>query len=1136
MSPTAASKFRSIRDFPELVEYLGDELDWPIETDDFEEMTFEYSAAELGLDEKTAPKFVEIRRLRPLDKDQPWGIFFIRFDDNKLPVVALRRLLSKLVLKKRSTSNSGDRASWHESDLLLISQTGNLGTQSISFAHFAANPEKTDLPILKVLGWDDDDTGLKIDYVIETLREKLIWPDDPTDSDAWRAQWRDAFTLKNREVIQSSKEMAERLGQLALAVRTRLREVLAIENNEGPIHKLMSVFKENLISDLDTDSFSDMYAQTIAYGLLSARIINPKANTADAAHTQIPITNPFLRDLMETFLNVGGRSHSGGVGLDFDELGINEVVDLLDNTNMEAVLRDFGDRNKKEDPVMHFFEGFLQEYDSKIRKDRGVFYTPQPVVSFIVRSVDEQLRTEFGLEDGLADTTTWGELAERTADLEIPEGTSPDQAFVQILDPATGTGTFPVEVIDLIYKTMAAKWQSQGKREAQIKELWNEYVPKFLLPRLHGYELMMAPYAIAHMKIGLKLYETGYGFKSDERARIYLTNALEPAQDFSGTFAFAIPALAREAEAVNAIKRDQRFTVVIGNPPYSLLSSNLGATQRAMVQPYKFIDGRQIRERGALQLEKNLNDDYVKFVRLGQTSIDIAGSGVLSLITNHSYLDNPTMRGLRWSLLQSASRIDVLDLHGNSTKKEAAPDGSIDKNVFAIKQGVAIIALTRRGTPDARTVSHTDLWGSSRSKEDWLARHQLRTLSAVLVEPGPDSYLFVPQDIDRRKEFDAGFPLQDMMPVFGAGYITARDKLVVDFDRPRLIDRVCRFRDSSLGDQELLASFDVVEKKGWDVAKARKRLRDCDVDGHIIPTNYRPFDERHIFFDSSLVWGRSWPTMKHIVGDGNNLSLLATRMTKDKWEVFVSRSVSSHKAMSAYDTNSVFPLYLREEENGLFVESPKGLRPNYSRAFLDVLSSRLGCSGRCENGLPSNVGADEIFYYAYAVFQSPGFRQRYHDLLVQEFPRLPLTSNLDLFFSMHKLGEELAAVHLLESPVLDAHISKFVGAHEFEVQKVSYSDETVWIDKAKTCGFKGVSEEVWSFHIGGYQVCEKWLKDRQAKSGKNPCPGHVLTDEDIEHYQKIVVALTETNRITAKIDEVIDKHGGWPDAFITANS
>ncbi|MDA7723767.1 N-6 DNA methylase, partial [Pseudomonadales bacterium] len=623
MSTSAVSKFRAINDFPELVEYLGDELDWPIQTDDFEEMTFDYSAEELGLDAKTAPKFLEIRRLRPLDKDQPWGIFFIRFEESKLPVVALRRLLSKLALKKRSTSNAGDRASWHENDLLLISQTGGQDEKSISFAHFASNPEKTDLPILKVLGWDNDDTGLKIDYVIETLREKLVWPDDPTDSAAWRAQWRDAFTLKNREVIQDSKEMAVRLGQLALAVRTRLREVLAIESEEGPIHKLMSVFKENLISDLDADSFSDMYAQTIAYGLLSARIINPKANTADAAHTQIPITNPFLRDLMETFLNVGGRSHSSGVGLDFDELGINEVVDLLDNTNMEAVLRDFGDRNQKEDPVMHFFEGFLQEYDSKIRKDRGVFYTPQPVVSFIVRSVDEQLRTEFGLEDGLADTTTWGELAARITDLEIPGGTSPSQAFVQILDPATGTGTFPVEVIDLIYKTMTAKWQSQGNREAQIKELWNEYVPKHLLPRLHGYELMMAPYAIAHMKIGLKLYETGYKYKSKARARVYLTNALAPAQDFFGTFAFAIPALAREADAVDSVKRKQTFTVVIGNPPYLGEGGVTSGWIGDLMLDYKKEPGGT-----AKLVERNpkwLNDLYVQFIRLSSHLIEQGG-------------------------------------------------------------------------------------------------------------------------------------------------------------------------------------------------------------------------------------------------------------------------------------------------------------------------------------------------------------------------------------------------------------------------------------------------------------------------------------------------------------------------------
>ena len=422
-------------------------------------MTFEYSAEELGLDKKISPKFLDIRRLRPLDKNQPWGIFFIAFDETKLPVVALRRLLSKLALTKRSTSNSGERASWHANDLLLISQTGSNDGRSISFAHFASNPEKKDLPILKVLGWDSDNTDLKIDYVTETLREKLIWPDDPADSEAWREQWRDAFTLKNREVIQSSKEMSLRLAQLAKSIRKRLTELLDIESDKGPIHKIMKEFKDNLISDLDGDKFSDMYAQTITYGLLSARIINPKRGTVDTGLNNISITNPFLRDLMKTFSQLGGRIEDKGVKLDFDELGVNDVVDLLNNTNVEAVLRDFGDRNKKEDPVMHFFEGFLEEYDKKIKRDRGVWYTPQSVVSFIVRSVDEQLQTEYGLKDGIADIVTWGELAERNANIKIPDNISPDELFVKILDPAVGTGTFPVEVIDFIYKKMVNKYE-----------------------------------------------------------------------------------------------------------------------------------------------------------------------------------------------------------------------------------------------------------------------------------------------------------------------------------------------------------------------------------------------------------------------------------------------------------------------------------------------------------------------------------------------------------------------------------------------------------------------------------------------------------------------------------------------------
>jgi hypothetical protein len=443
--------------------------------------------------------------------------------------VALRRILSQVVLRKRASANSAERTAWAADDLLFVSNYGEGEERKISFAHFSQPEGRQDLPTLKVLGWDALDTPLHLDGVAEELTHKLAWPEDNEDVETWRSTWRSAFTLRHREVVATSRALSIRLAKLARAIRGRIKTALEIETERGLLTQLMKAFQTALVHDLDADGFADMYAQTIAYGLLSARIADPEKKTADdfAAHMR---TNPFLRELMETFLKVGGRrGKGGGPGIDFDELGVTDVVELLDNANMEAVVRDFGDRNREEDPVIHFYELFLREYDAKQRIRRGVFYTPRAVVSYIVRSVDELLRAEFGLEDGLADTATWGDVAKRHADLKIPNGVDPGQSFIQILDPAAGTGTFLVGVIDLIHNTMVAKWLAQGYTEPQLKALWNEYVPKHLLPRLHGYELLMAPYVIAHLKLGLKLYETGYRFVSEERVRVYLTNALEPA-------------------------------------------------------------------------------------------------------------------------------------------------------------------------------------------------------------------------------------------------------------------------------------------------------------------------------------------------------------------------------------------------------------------------------------------------------------------------------------------------------------------------------------------------------------------------------------------------------------------------------
>lgn len=417
------TNLKEIRRFDQLVRYLREEMGWPIETDNFEELTFEYTPEELGIDAASSAKIQEIKRLRPLSQNQPWGIFFVKFEPKRLPVVALRRILSSVVMKKRSSANKSERAVWAADDLLFVSNYGEGEARQISIAHFSQDESKDDLPTLKVLGWDNLDTPLHLDHVAEILTDRLTWPDYETDVARWRESWGSAFTLRHREVITTSKVLAVRLAVLARAIRDRIRTVLSIETKNGPVTKLMRAFQDALIHDLDADGFADMYAQTIAYGLLSARITNPTANTADGFAAQLPVTNPFLKELMETFLHVGGRKKKTGrgLGIDFDELGVSEVVDLLDDTIIEAIVRDFGDRNPQEDPVIHFYELFLKEYDAKKRMQRGAFYTPYPVVFYIVRSVHELLQTEFGLADGLADTTTWGEMATTNPAIKIPE-------------------------------------------------------------------------------------------------------------------------------------------------------------------------------------------------------------------------------------------------------------------------------------------------------------------------------------------------------------------------------------------------------------------------------------------------------------------------------------------------------------------------------------------------------------------------------------------------------------------------------------------------------------------------------------------------------------------------------------------
>ena len=1112
-------RLQEIKTLPSLIKYLKDDLNWPIESDDIENVTFDYDPAELGFDAASTAKIEEVRQLRPLTPGQKWGVFWVKFGKKQLPVQMLRRALGNLVVKKRASTKKSDKAAWHMHDLLFISAYGDDSSRHITFAHFSESEdsEKT-LPVLKVLGWDDDDTVLHLKDTYKTLLTTLNWDTTPTnDPEAWREQWSSAFKLKHHEVINTTKELVVKLAQLATVIKKSVLTSIKAETEKGPWKKLMLAFRKTLIKDLDEDQFADVIAQTISYGLLTARLSSDGPINLKNLVDMVPSTNPFLKELLQHFLTSAGMK-----GLfDVDEAGINDVVELLNRANAQAIRNDFGKKTAGEDPVIHFYEHFLGEYNKKLKIERGVFYTPQPVVSYIVRSVHELLQKEFGLEDGLADTSTWADVKKWNKDLKIPEGINPEiEPFVQILDPATGTATFLIEVIDVIHNTMTKKWDKERITKADQTKKWNIYVPTHLLHRIYAYELMMAPYAIAHMKVGLKLTETGFTawdkLGSENRANIYLTNALEP-----WTAQLDLPgfnALAHEAAAVNEVKRNKRFTVVIGNPPYSGISSNMSEQSQRIVDAYRYVDGSALNEKKVW-----LQDDYVKFTRRAQTIIDNTGVGICGQITNHGYIDNPTFRGMRQSLMATFPHLCLLDLHGNANKKEQSPDGSEDKNVFDIRQGVAIFLGTRSGK--IKAVESFDLWGTRDHKYSWLTTHSISDTILSTLTPESPYYFFKPQNHENDPIYDAATPVDKIFSLANSGIVTARDGLVLDFDLPTLRARISEFVSSKSSDTEIQKKFDLSENYMWRVSDARKQLSSVkNRDSFYTEVLYRPFNTRRIFFHPSVVWRPRMDVMSHMLK--RNLALITTRQTRDPFGALATRLIAGHKSVAGYDINSVFPLYTypADGDERDLLSSDERVH-NLEPIFLKKLASALNLSLDCNTSLPDGITPEDVFHYAYSVFHSPTYRTRYVEFLKIDFPRLPLTGKLKLFRTLTILGKELTELHIMEALKSSIKLPEFIGSQSSEIEKPTWSKNAVWIDNDATVGFTGVKEEIWSFQIGGYRVCEKWLKDRK---------GRKLAKEDIDCFKKIVTALSETIRLTAEIDKVIEEHGGWPGAFQTA--
>ena len=1152
------AQLRRVASIDQLVHYLHDELDWPVDLDNIDDVFFDYQPEELNLKEEHRIAIRAIRQLRPLSTDQPWGVFFVEFDKSKLPIAVLRRVLQGLAIKRRE--RDGGRQRWHAQDLLFISTWGDPGHKEIAFAHFSADTHETDhIPVLRVLGWDESDTNLQLASVVATLRKSLSWPLVDEPKEAWRTRWAGAFTLRPGQVITDAKTLAAAMSVFAKRIRVRVNDVLAVESSDGRMHKLLEAFRASLIADLKPDDFADMFAQTVTYGLFAQRIMRESgAVTVDGVVDALGGTNPFLRELLSMFLEAGGHAKRRKHRVDFDELGINDAMQMMLQTDTEAIRLRFDKNKPGEDPVIHLYEDFLAAYDKDKKIERGVFYTPKPVVQFIVRSVHEILQTEFGIADGLASTETWGQVMQRRPSLKLPAHTTAATPFVQILDPATGTATFLVEAINLVHEHLKAKWRAAGQSKSQIEVLWQAYVGQNLLPRLFGYELQMAPYAIAHMKVALTLANSGYSFPAEPpRINIYLTNALEPAHEVQAQIESLAPMLAHEANAANRVKEEVAATVVIGNPPYQGKSSNKGQWITHLMRS-RLADGADhyFRFNGADLGERNpkwVNNDYVKFFRLAQWRLSETGIGVLGYITSNSYLESPTFRGVRQSLLHTLPRLRIFDLHGNANKGELAGG---DENVFEIKEGVAI-AIGDAGAGVIPLISHADLIGPRQTKYDTLLAGGLKLLNPFL--PIGNKLQLARSDDAGVVEYEQGWPLPTIAPVNSVGIITARDALCIQFTQQDAWKSVQDFAQRDPEDARSIYGLGE-DARDWQVALAQQDVNASGPSKKLVhPILYRPFDTRQTYYTGQTRGFLCMPrpeVMRHMF-PGENLAMISCRQMSqldEEWAlVGISRSPIEGCAISnkTKEINYLFPLWLK---------SVGGNTANLSKSFVATMGAALGQTAadyRPEDPT-SPLYAEKIFHYIYAVLHSPAYRQRYAAFLRTDFPRIPIPGSRGVFDALAVLGNQLVQWHLLEhpdalvvgggphpsplpagegkTPAGEGKIPAWFGT-DFALQKVAEkgralaqaspstgSGRTGVVGKVfinATSGFENVQLTVWQHTIGGYQVLHKWLDDRR-KAKRS------LSQNDITHWLRVYASLEATQGLMLQIDEAIDAHGGWP--------
>lgn len=905
------------------------------------------------------------------------------------------------------------------------------------------------------------------------------------------------------QTIKNSKKLAEMMAGKARLLSDVIELALTNDENnseDSTLKDQMNAFKEILIHDITPKGFADVYAQTIVYGMFAARLHDPTLPTfsRQEAAELIPKSNPFLRKL---FGYIAGPDIDDRIKWIVDSL-----VEIFLACNVAEILKNYGRSTKMEDPIIHFYETFLKEYDSNLRKARGVWYTPKPVVNFIVRAVDEILKTEFDLPEGLADhSKTKIKVNSQGTDRRFKGNIKTNEIDVhkvQILDPATGTGTFLAEVVKHVHKKFKGQ---QGS--------WSNYVEEHLLERLNGFELLMASYAMAHLQMDLLLTETGFKPTKDQRLKIYLTNSLEESHPDTGTL-FA-NWLSSEANEANFIKRDTPVMCIIGNPPYNGESKNKGEWIMKLMEDYKKEPGAKLKLKE--QNSKFINDDYVKFLRFGQHYIEKNGSGILAFINPHGFLDNPTFRGMRWNLLKTYDKIYTIDLHGNNKKKETSPDGSADVNVFDIEQGVSINIFIKTGKKkinELGKVFHYDLFGKRDFKYDFLSKNSLKTIEFNDFIPFKNDFLFKKIDKNRFTEYNKGINPTELFKINVMGFQTHRDSFCIDDNKEILTKRLTDFSKNESSESEIAKLFNVKSSSDFNIQNAQKELSKVEIKKGIIKCNYRPFEEKYIYFDRIVV---DRPRKELIIHSKNkeNIILGIGRQGMAVGDIEWCLATVSKNPVDANMFRrggvNLFPLYLYPDNNGqLTTELNTERISNLNTEIVNKIANELNLKFTNEKEkTTSSFSPIDILDYIYAVLHSLKFRTKYKDFLKTDFPKIPYPKKVKTFWELVELGSEIRQIHLLESPQVEDYIIEFDIPGDCVVIKPSFKDGKIFINETQY--FENVPEVAWNFYIGGYQPAQKWLKDRKERK---------LEFDDVEHYQKIIVALAETDRLMKEIDKI----------------